>query len=45
MGVRRGEAMQAVASPFLKFEPRILLKVALYSNKKMLRKSFMKNIE
>ena len=30
----QGEAMQAVASPFLKFEPRILFKVALYSNKK-----------
>ena len=32
MGVLRGEAMQAVASRLLKFEPRIFLKIALYSN-------------
>ena len=29
-----GEPMQAVASPFLKFEPMIFLKIALYSSTK-----------
>ena len=35
-GRAQGEAMQAVVSPSLKFEPRIFLKFALYSSKKLL---------